>query len=95
MSYFLCPRSFNNGEMKIKIISSQVAEWYYETSKAYAERKAYERGFSIGFEEGFRRAKTSMVKNMIMKFDFSDRNIVDIAEVSMEFVQKIRAELNK
>ena len=63
--------------MKIKIISSQVAEWYYETSKAYAERKAYERGFSIGFEEGFRRAKTS------------------IAEVSMEFVQKIRAELNK
>mgnify|MGYP006321777527 FL=1 len=71
--------------------SSRKAQWDYDNSIAYAEKKALIKGR----EEGFHEAKLSFVKSMILKLNFSDEQIAKSLDISLEFVQKIRAELRR
>jgi len=71
--------------------SSRKAQWDYDNSIAYAEKKALIKGR----EEGFHEAKLSSVKSMILESNFSDEQIAKFLDISLEFVQNIRADLNK
>ena len=79
--------------------SSRKAQWDYDNSIAYAEKKALlkgiEKGREEGREEGFLEAKLSFVKSMMLKLNFSDEQIAKSLDISLEFVQKIRAELRR
>ena len=39
--------------------------------------------------------KTQTTRNLILKLDLSDKQIADVAEVSVDFVKKVRASLKK
>ena len=77
--------------MKFKNESSRKAQWDYDNSIAFAEKKVLIKGR----EEGFLEAKLSFVKSMILESNFSDEQIAKFLDISLEFVQKNRAELNK
>jgi hypothetical protein len=80
-----------NNELNKKSISLMMAQWDYDNSIAYAEKKALIKSR----EEGFHEAKLSFVKSMILKLNFSDEQIAKSLDISLEFVQKIRAELRR
>ena len=71
--------------------SSRKAQWDYDNSIAYAEKKATERGM----ERGIEKANAAVVKNMIQKSGLSNEQISEIVEISIEYVQKIREELGR
>jgi len=62
------------------------------------------RGETMGIEElmldratkqGEEKKSYEFVSNLILQTDFDDKKISNLAEVSIEFVQKIRSQLNK
>lgn len=67
-----------------------------------AYKKGYEEGLKIGFEEGFQkeilkgkkkaieRQKAEIVEKLIIKTQISNKQIADIVESPISFVQKIR-----
>lgn len=46
-------------------------------------------------QQGQLEGKTQTIRNLILKLDLSDKQIADVAEVSVSFVKKIRASLKK
>ncbi len=52
-------------------------------------------GVLEGIEKGIEKGKASTVKNLIEKFGFNDEQAAIAAEVSLDFVQTVRASLNK
>jgi len=46
-------------------------------------------------ERATKQGKGEVVKNLLTKFGFTVEQAAEAAEVSIEFVQKIRAQLNK
>ncbi|MEN6456940.1 MAG: hypothetical protein ABFD10_22015 [Prolixibacteraceae bacterium] len=46
-------------------------------------------------QQGQLEGKTQTIRNLILKFDLSDKQIADAAEVPVSFVKKIRASLKK
>ncbi|RQP11172.1 MAG: hypothetical protein EAS52_21895 [Parapedobacter sp.] len=45
--------------------------------------------------EGKIEGKTEEVRNLIQKLGLSDEQAADVAEVSVDFVQKVRADLDR
>ena len=41
------------------------------------------------------KAKSEYIRNLILKLDFTDEQIEEVTEVSIDFVKKIRASLKK
>lgn len=54
-----------------------------------------ERGREQGLEKGLEKGKTIAVRNLILKMGMSDDQAADIAEVSVDFVKKVRRKLKK
>jgi len=48
-----------------------------------------------GMERGMEKAKSEYIRNMIVKLKFTDKQIADVTEVSIDFVKKIRASLKE
>lgn len=48
-----------------------------------------------GMERGLEKAKTEYIRNLITKLNFTDAQIADVTEVSIDFVKKIRSALKK
>jgi len=66
--------------------------------------KLTERSNTMGIEElllekarhdGVLEKNRQIVRNLILKLDLSDKQIADVAEVSVDFVKKVRASLKK
>lgn len=53
----------------------------------------YQQGVAQGINEGIEQEKMVLVKNLLLKTDFSIEKIADIAEVSISFVMEIRKSL--
>lgn len=70
---------------------------FFKEEKDFLYRKGKELGQELGQKLGEQtgRAKKAraVVENLLTKAGFSDENAAEIAEVSLEFVQQIRAEL--
>ena len=47
------------------------------------------------FEKGIEKGKQEVIENLIIKLRLSDKQVADIAEMPVSFVQKIRAALKK
>ena len=56
--------------------------------------KARHDGFQKGLQEGLQKDK-QIVRNLIIKHGWTDEQIAEVAEVSVDFVKKVRASLNK
>ncbi|WP_140937590.1 RpnC/YadD family protein [Sphingobacterium lumbrici] len=54
-----------------------------------------EQGLEQGIEKGIVAKNSEIVKKLIIQHDWSDEAIVDFAEVSLEFVKKVRKDLAK
>jgi DNA-directed RNA polymerase specialized sigma subunit len=46
-------------------------------------------------QQGQLEGKTQMIRNLILKHGWTDKQIADVAEVPVSFVKKIRASLKK
>ena len=56
-----------------------------------AEQKGIEKGIEKGRAEGKSEGKAEVVRNLIVKLGLDDEQAANIAEVSIEFVQQVRA----
>jgi len=57
--------------------------------------KARHDGLQKGLQKGRIEKDKQTVRNLILKLDLSDEQIADVAEVSTDFVKKVRASLKK
>jgi len=55
----------------------------------------YKRGQAKGIEEGTETKSYEVVVNLIQQLGLDDDAAASVAEVSVDFVKKVRAELNK
>lgn len=69
----------------------------YAVKKAAQEKlkEAMKEGMEKGMEKGAEQKSYEFVKNLINKFGFTDKEAASAAEVSTDFVKKIRASLKK
>ncbi len=51
--------------------------------------------YKQGEEKGAEQKSYDVVENLIVKLGFNDEQAADVAEVSIDFVKKVRADLNK
>ncbi|WP_437920292.1 Rpn family recombination-promoting nuclease/putative transposase [Sphingobacterium sp. LRF_L2] len=56
-------------------------------------QQGLEQGLQQGIEQGIEQNKHEVVRKLIHRGDWSDTDIADFAEVSLEFVQSLRVEL--
>ena len=68
-------------------ISSLDRKRDYNNTLAYAKK--------VAKEEGEEKKSYEVVRNLILEFDFNDEQAAKAAEVSIDFVEKIRASLLK
>lgn len=52
-------------------------------------------GLKKGIKKGKAEGKTEVVKNLIIKMGMTNAQAADIAEVSVDFVKKVRQKLKK
>ena len=57
--------------------------------------KGIERGIEQGIEKGIEQGKATVVANLIQQLGLDDKAVAGIAEVPIDFVHKVRAELHK
>ncbi|WP_316815377.1 hypothetical protein [Pedobacter nyackensis] len=57
------------------------------------EKIGIEKGFEKGIEKGEARKSHDVVENLIIKLTLSDQQVADVAEVSVDFVKKVRQEI--
>jgi predicted transposase/invertase (TIGR01784 family) len=57
--------------------------------------KGLEKGIKKGRAEGLEKGKTEVVKNLLLKMAMTDAQAADIAEVSVDFVKKVRRKIKK
>jgi len=63
---------------------------------AYSVLKtAEEKGMEKGIEKGIEKGKAQFVTNLITKFSFTDEQAASAADVSVDFVKKVRTVLEK
>src|SRR5690606_7453309 len=74
-------------EEHMAYISSLDRKRDYNNTLAYAKKE--------GREEGEEKKNREFVRNLILEFDFNDAQAAKAAEVSIDFVEKIRASLLK
>ncbi len=54
-----------------------------------------ERARKEGLEKGILKGKAEVVSNLVLKMGMTDTQAADIAEVSVDFVKKVRRKLKK
>jgi predicted transposase/invertase (TIGR01784 family) len=57
--------------------------------------RAEQKGIEKGIEKGKAEGKTEEVRNLIIKLGLNDEQAADVAGVSVEFVQQVRASLQQ
>jgi predicted transposase YdaD len=77
---------YRKGEIKGAISGEQRGE-------IIGERRGEITGERRGEIKGEEKARRAFVENLIVKLAFSDEQVVEATEVSIDFVQKVRAEL--
>ncbi|QNL48125.1 hypothetical protein H8S90_15065 [Olivibacter sp. SDN3] len=60
-----------------------------------ATKQGIQKGERKGERRGEQKKSREFVENLLLEFDFTDEKAAQAAQVSIEFVQKIRAQLNK
>ncbi|ANI88886.1 hypothetical protein A9P82_06010 [Arachidicoccus ginsenosidimutans] len=80
-----------NKEEKIMYDTSLKRKWDNEAVMEYARRESKAEGIAEGMEKG----KAEVVRNLIIKLGFTDAQAADVAEVSLDFVKKVRASLKE
>ena len=60
----------------------------------FVRQEGFEIGLEEGMEKGEQKAKTAMVRNLLAKTEFSDEKIASLANVTVEFVEVVRKEMN-
>jgi hypothetical protein len=55
----------------------------------------YRRGFAKGMAKAKAMKTHTVIKNLIVKFGFTDEQVAEAATVDVAYVRKIRTELNK
>ncbi len=83
-------------EEKVKT-AEEKAKAAEENAKVAEESatKAMKDGIEKGMQKGIEKGKEQFVKNLISKFGFTDEQAASAAEVSTNFVKRIRASLKK
>ncbi|MGJ7033103.1 hypothetical protein [Niabella hirudinis] len=66
-----------------------------ETAKEKGISEGMAMGVTKGIAEGIEKAKTAYIRNLIVKLNFTDQQIADLTEVSIDFIKKIRVSLKK
>ncbi|MGJ7030139.1 flagellar biosynthesis/type III secretory pathway protein FliH [Niabella hirudinis] len=57
--------------------------------------KGIQKGMAKGRTKGLEEAKSDYIRNLIVKLNFTDQQIADLTEVSIDFIKKIRTSLEK
>ncbi|ANI88884.1 hypothetical protein A9P82_06000 [Arachidicoccus ginsenosidimutans] len=74
-------------------------KWDNEAVMEYARRESKAEGkaegIAEGMEKGMEKGKAEVVRNLIIKLGFTDAQAADVAEVSLDFVKKVRASLKE
>ena len=60
-----------------------------------ARKEGLEKGLEKGIQKGKAEGKAEVVSNLIIKMGMTDAQAADIAEVSVDFVKKVRKKLKK
>jgi flagellar biosynthesis/type III secretory pathway protein FliH len=73
-------------------------DFLYKKGEEKGEKIGWEKGEKIGWKKGREEERENknreFVSNLIQQTEFSDTKIADLATVSIQFVQKIRTDLN-
>jgi predicted transposase YdaD len=77
--------------LTIKISEEMSINIDYETDTLYL--RGAEKGIEKGIEEGIAQKDKLIVKNLLLDTDFSNERIALLADVSIDYVQKMRLEL--
>ncbi|MFB2119418.1 Rpn family recombination-promoting nuclease/putative transposase [Parapedobacter sp. 2B3] len=70
-------------------------KWDTAGALEYARREGEEKGIEKGFEKGAKQKSYNVVANLIQQLGFDDAAAAGVAEVSVDFVRKVRADLAK
>ena len=73
----------------------QFEKWDYENVLATAMRESKLEGKLEGKQEGAEQKSYEVVERLLLKLGLPDDQIADLANVTIEFVQKVRSELAK
>jgi len=77
----------------------QSVNTFFKEENDYLYRKGETKGESRGEIRGEKRGEEkkshAVVENLITKLGFTDHQAAEVAEVDVDYVKKIRAELNK
>lgn len=91
----------NYNQLRIFIqLRTNIEQYYYKAMDSVSkffrvERDPYyKRGVIKGKIETSEKMKHAFVKNLLMEPGFSDEQVARLAEVSIDYVQQVRAELN-
>lgn len=68
---------------------------FFKEEKDYLYRKGEAKGIEKGIEKGTEKKSYDVVENLITELGLTDDQIARIAEVSTDFIQKIRTDLDK
>ncbi|WP_432713049.1 hypothetical protein [Pedobacter sp.] len=83
----------NSVEQQFEKAMETVTKFFKEEND-FLYRKGEEKGREEGREEGIEEKSLKVVENLILELGSSDEQAARIADVTVDFVQKIRAELN-
>jgi hypothetical protein len=83
--------------LTIKISEEMPIHIDYETDTLYLRgtEKGLEKGLEKGREEEREKKNAAFVRSLLMNSDFTDDKIALMADVGLDYVQKIKLELNK
>ncbi len=64
---------------------------YFEKGVLKGREEGMEEGMEKGMEKGKTEGKIEVVRNLIVKLGFTNEQVAEIAEVSVDFVRKVRS----
>ncbi len=88
---------FSRGQIPKNVLNSlsePIKSEVMNTFDVYFE-KGVAKGREEGMEKGMEKGKIEVVRNLIAKLGFTDKQAAEVAEVSTDFVRKVRAELER
>src|SRR5690606_27907676 len=83
--------------IKRKVMSTYdlLSEKGIEKGIEQGSERGIEKGIKQGIEQGIAQGKTAVVSNLIQQLGFDDDTAAGVAEVPVEFVKKVREDLNQ
>jgi hypothetical protein len=77
-------------------IMESISSFFKEENDIFyivGEKRGVEKGLEQGFGQGLEKGQTLFVKNLLMQTDFNDEKIAQMADVTVSFVEKVKASL--